>query len=127
MNDLISRQDVINALLTIGFVWDDELSEPEKEELDYAIHGFVMAYKEMIEALPSAQPEQRWIPCNERLPEQYGNYLVSIEGEEPDIGTINPNDPRGWSLCDANGFHWASDKMLNVTAWMPLPEPYKEG
>ena len=59
--------------------------------------------------------------------EEYGNYLISIDGGEPDIGTINPNDPRGWSLCDANGFYWASDKALNITAWMPLPEPYKEG
>lgn len=67
-----------------------------------------------------------WIPCSERLPDQYGNYLISIDREEPDIGTINPNDPRGWSLCDANGFYWASDKALNITAWMPLPEPYTE-
>lgn len=78
--------------------------------------------------ISSAQPERKtgeWIPCSERLPERYGNYLVSIEGKEPDIGSINPNNPRGWTLCDANGFYWANDKMLNVTAWMPLPEPYK--
>lgn len=76
---------------------------------------------------PTIEPEPHWIPCSERLPDQYGNYLISIDGEEPDIGTINPNDPRGWSLCDANGFYWASDKALNITAWMPLPEPYREG
>lgn len=76
--------------------------------------------------LPSAQPERRWIPCSDRMPDQYGNYLISIEGDEPDIGTINPKDPRGWSLCDATGFYWASDKALNITAWMPLPGPYKE-
>lgn len=80
-----------------------------------------------IDALPPAQPEPHWIPCSERLPDQYGNYLISIDGEEPDIGTINPNDPRGWSLCDANGFYWASDKALNITAWMPLPEAFREG
>lgn len=68
-----------------------------------------------------------WIPCQERLPEQYGNYLISIDGEELDIGTINPYDHRGWSLCDANGFYWANDRALNITAWMPLPEPWKEG
>lgn len=73
-----------------------------------------------------SQPEQGWIPVSERPPEEYGNYLISIDGEEPDIGTINPNDPRGWGLCDANGFYWASDKALNITAWMPLPEPYME-
>ena len=115
MNDLISRQDVINALLTIGFVWDDELSEPEKEELDYAIHGFVMAYKEMIEALPSAQPEQRWISCSERLPEPYQECLFTVEA-----------------------FHWANEPVTYIViqkayggerdfiAWMPLPEPYRK-
>ena len=66
-----------------------------------------------------------WIPCSERLPDQYGNYLISIEKDGPDIGTINPNDPRGCGLCDANGFYWASDKALNITAWMPLPESYR--
>lgn len=70
--------------------------------------------------------EPQWIPCQERLPEQYGNYLISIDGEELDIGTINPYDHRGWSLCDANGFYWANDRALNITAWMPLPEPYRE-
>ena len=79
-----------------------------------------------IRKLPSAQHEPQWIPVSERLPEEYGNYLISIHGEdEPDIGTINPNDKRGWSLCDANGFHWASDKKLIVTAWKPLPKPYR--
>ena len=68
---------------------------------------------------------QKWIPVTERMPDQYGNYLISIEGEEPDIGTINPNDPRGWCLCDTFGSYWASDKALNVTAWMPLPESYR--
>ena len=81
-------------------------------------------YDTELKSLPSAQPEQRWIPCSERLPEQFGNYLISIDGGEPDIGTINPNDPRGWSLCDANGFYWANNRALNIIAWMPLPEPY---
>ena len=57
MNDLISRKAAVNALLTLGFVWDDSLSDVEKEELNYAIHGIIMAYKERIEQLPSAQPE----------------------------------------------------------------------
>ena len=57
MGDLISRQAAIDAFLTLGFVWDDSLSDVEKEELDYAIHGIIMAYKERIEQLPSAQPD----------------------------------------------------------------------
>ena len=58
VGDMISRQAAIDTLLTLGFVWDDGLSDVEKEELDYAIHGMIMAYKERIDQLPSAQPEE---------------------------------------------------------------------
>ena len=84
--------------------------------------------KWLVKIAEKAVSPYRWIPVSERLPEEYGNYLISIHGEdEPDIGTINPNDKRGWSLCDANGFYWAGDKKLIVTAWMPLPSPYQKG
>jgi len=85
-----------------------------------------------IHALPSVQPERQWIPCSERLPEQYGNYLVSYRTDdfESDIGTFNPDrinsDTGEWSACDANGFYWVASKGLEVIAWMPLPEPYAE-
>ena len=115
MKDLIERQAAIEAAIKATDDWDG----------GYNITRANMIEKELND-LPSAQPEQRWIPVTERLPKEYGNYLISIHGEdEPDIGTINPNDKRGWSLCDANGFYWASDKKLIVTAWMPLPEPYR--
>ena len=51
MDDLIRRQDVIDALKKIGL----GLAEVT------------------IRLLPSAQ---QWIPCSERLPDQNGKYLV---------------------------------------------------
>ena len=70
--------------------------------------------------------EQRWIPVAERLPEEPKEneifdskplelYLVSIKGDSYPFrafwnGKFFTN---GWQKCD-------------VTAWMPLPEPYKE-
>lgn len=102
----------------------NELNNSHYPGAPYIDAGISIAIGKVCDA-PTIEAEPHWIPCKERLPDQYGNYLISIDGEEPDIGTINPNDPRGWSLCDANGFYWASDKALNITAWMPLPEPYK--
>ena len=51
----------------------------------------------------------RWIPVSEKLPEENGGYLVTVK--------------RGYvttALWVGNAENWKE-----VTAWMPLPEPYK--
>ena len=56
-----------------------------------------------------------WIPCKERLPEIGGEVLFcDIDG---DIYVGHRAIGHWWSV---------DDKVKNVTAWMPLPEPYKE-
>ena len=68
---------------------------------------------EELKDLPSAQPEQKWIPCSERLPEAKQRVLVTF----PD-GTVDIK------ICiDAGHLKWFFAHMI---AWMPLPEPYKE-
>ena len=67
-----------------------------------------------------------WIPANERLPEECKEVLVTVK----DNKLIHDNlvmigcytYEQGWIL---NGYIDLVD--LNVIAWMPLPEPYKEG
>ena len=68
-------------------------------------------------AEPTAQPEQRWIPCSERLPDKQRYCLTSC---------------RNGLVCE--DFHWnngyfdKADKYHHeVIAWMPLPEPYRGG
>ena len=63
-----------------------------------------------------------WIPCSERLPEEYGNYLITTHDGNVDIGTIDPKKKNVWSACDSDGFYW----LREVLAWIPLPEPYRE-
>ena len=67
--------------------------------------------------LSSAQPEQRWVPCEVRLPEKSGQYYVS-GGDKVWICEflIIPNFTGGWCNDARNPV---------VQAWMPLPEPYK--
>lgn len=69
---------------------------------------------------PTVQAAPQWIPVSERLPEKDGEYLVT---EYDDLKRINRIDITLWSdsqtIC--NGFYSARD----ITAWMPLPEPYK--
>jgi len=64
-----------------------------------------------------------WIPVTERLPEDYGPYLVTVKDELRGglhamvCKYIPTNLVFRWSKQDING---------GVIAWMPLPESYKE-
>ena len=64
-------------------------------------------------SLLPAQPEQKWIPCSERLPKP-GYCITSNEyyGVDEDFYY--------------DGHFWNADKnAYKVIAWMPLPEPYQ--
>lgn len=79
---------------------------------------------------PAIDAVPRWIPCEERLPEEYGLYIATMNDGSVQECSYVPTDYgdvllNGWSTCEASGF-----KVLNendVLAWMPLPEPYKRG
>ena len=73
-----------------------------------------------------------WIPCSERLPEE-GKYLVTISYsffEEKREMVYMMNYGYEWDGASEMCFHEWDEEMYNcwkpeVTAWMPLPEPYK--
>lgn len=90
---------------------------------------------ENIEALELAievLKKNRWIPCSERLPEPWIRVLVSRK-HEPGITDM----PYALDVCTAfyvGEGKWRIDppKQLKtvsyvIEAWMPWPEPYKEG
>ena len=80
--------------------------------------GKFYARREDIRALPTIEPEQHWIPCSERLPDKTGRYLVTcskIGAWETDWNIFFAETKLGWLYEN------------RVIAWMPLPEPYKEG
>lgn len=64
--------------------------------------------------VPSVQAEQKWIPCSERVPEDDNAVLI----------THSKGVGKAWW----NGRYWTSiavKKYKTVSAWMPLPEPYR--
>ena len=75
--------------------------------------------EKVYESLPSTQPEQRWIPVSERLPEDMAYVLITI-----------------WTAVHTAYYHnnhfftrdsvWAVGEK-GLLAWMYQPEPYKEG
>ena len=106
MDDLISRQAAIDAIRAstqkyTGFM------EMEMYTDDDAVEAIIN--------LPSAQPDTQWIPCSERLPDNDESVLIS--------------NSHGVTKAWWNGRFWTSiavKKYKTVTAWMPLPEPYKD-
>lgn len=101
MTDLTSRKDAIKILQDWG--------NPNTPFMDRE-----QAMKMAIDALKA---EPQWIPCGVRLPEEFGEYLVTKKAIGWNCEEYTSNDI---AYFDNEGFHKA-DKVL---AWMPLPEPY---
>ena len=68
----------------------------------------------------SAQPEQRWIPCSERLPDVDGEYLITKKCFGWDCKEYYESYIAWYGK--KGGWHKADE----VIAWMLLPEPYRE-
>ena len=120
-SDLISRQAAIDALGDEPEVWTgkDEYAQGLNNQWHYDVNA--------LKAVPSAQPEQRWIPCSETgtQPPVCDDVIVSIRDEAGD--TRFDYSSVGWKTPD--GEYWIVDNEVNryVIAWQPLPEPYKDG
>ena len=59
-----------------------------------------------------------WIPCSERLPDDFGLYLASYMDYTGYHVNLLVFDPKEHFDVD----FWKEE----IDAWMPLPEPYKE-
>lgn len=78
------------------------------------------AIKRAMDTMPTIEPEQRWIPVEERLPEVGQDVLFSVQDLFVSEGCLR--DDGDWSQ-----FRWqAIQKKESVTAWMTLPEPYQK-
>ena len=63
---------------------------------------------------------QKWIPCSERLPEDGKRVLITGYYNGKLITDVAIHEYGCWDCCDDSSY---DDK--DVTAWMPLPDPYK--
>ena len=65
-----------------------------------------------------ALEENKWIPCSEKMPEDNTDVIVCFYS-----GTVT--EMRYWGNGIFQGIYKHTTKV--IVAWMPLPEPYKEG
>ena len=92
----------------------------------------VVALREAVKAL---EQEPKWFSVSERLPEEYGEYLITwttSQSKRPFIG-ISEGEVTSEYDHEHNRFkfEWLLDDYVKnypdveVIAWMPLPELYK--
>ena len=105
---------------------DTGLTPEEAEELDSFERSQV---GKMLKELNEEQRKHRWIPVEERLPEEDTIVLLTVSGLYSCI-TFSDAIELGNLCSDGSWFIEGYPDWDNpeVTAWMPLPEPYrKEG
>ena len=109
-SDLIRREDVLAVLCF-------------SKETGQMVCRDLRKLLEQIKAIPSAEPERKWIPVTEKLPCTETDVLITVlddSGDTPWKYTL-----RGWLTPD--GKYWVADNEIchGVIAWMPLPEPWR--
>ena len=128
MNDLISRQAAIKAAECIV---EHNAITPYKTMAAAMDH-----LKRILNGMPPAQPEQKWIPCSERMPEEAdGKVIICMPDQWPYNGKEQfhnaKHDKRVETACysqhnDRWYFEGGAISKDRPVAWMPLPEPYEE-
>ena len=138
-DDLISRQDAINAI-------DKRIVQLLEDPVFRRKHAHIDLYgaKKLIREIPSAEVD--WIPCSERMPEHSytKRFWLTVKLDDGTITTLI-GTWGAWCGCNDSksydAFNCWKDTMINggiyrlsqpipkeqVLAWMPAPEPYEGG
>lgn len=107
-----------------GLVMDINPAEIKSHDTDESLKDWCHAWQTAMNMLIIQAPlePKRWIPVNEQLPEEKGQFLVTYH-------------PCPWNIVREDVYvgldsfrgktTWAKNANQKVVAWMPLPEPYE--
>ena len=83
--------------------------------------GLDTAY-DIIKNTPPIEPERKWIPVSEALPEDMDRILATIVRTDGEKRVRSGHYYKGYFIID-NGDTW-NETDKEILAWMPLPEPW---
>lgn len=125
----------LNLMIRQHICYEEVVLEDDNEDALEELHDVEVELEALRMAVRALEEKPRWIPCAERLPEMHEEVDYIGRQEESDFVLV----------CDASELHpqvhvgrcvkiedrtwWRTRewKVLDkVTAWMPLPEAYKE-
>ena len=130
MSDLIRREDAFSKFEKACTFDSVDKNGMKRGEIKTALTW--EGIRKILENIPSAEPEQRWIPVTEALPnnEEYDWVLGQIR--ETDSGYLwIPRQVEYREIKDdwyEDSIGWLKknpDHAFEVIAWMPLPEPWR--
>lgn len=117
MQELINKQSALSVCKEYGWIDDEDFVD--------CYNTAIKDMREAINELPTVADVpavNRWISCNEKLPEIKVEVLVTLYNPELDgyfrkIGCFLGDE---WLISNIY-----SSSMENVVAWMPMPDKYE--
>ena len=130
---LIDADKLANSLKNNLQSFEEMISEHGKG----VAHGTRIALG-LVKEQPTISPESlrpQWIPVAERLPDNEGDFIVTANDSITGLFVVKGYCYKGTdgkmrflNQIDGNLYHNHDGELKfhtrNITAWMPLPEPY---
>lgn len=115
----MTKDEAIRILKNAAWLGSNDEREATEEAVDLAVDVLKDCDKcarASINAITLLQNtiKEQWIPCSERLPEEYDEYLCQDADGDRFVGWLEDAE---W--CKQHVVKW------DIVAWMPLPKKYK--